>query len=331
MPVPAPQVRPQPLTEPALPLSHFRFWFRFDPPSTLPAYAGSAWRGALGHALKRSVCVVRTGACGDCMLYRQCAYPYIFETPPPPDTTKLRRYDAAPHPFVLRPGEARGCEYPLELILVGRGAGHLPYLIHALERAGHDGIGARRQPLELLSVDQAAPTPPPMWGTVFRPGEPIRVQPPVVPAVPPPPGTVRVCLHTPLRVRRAEHYVGSTEFGFDDFFSPLLRRISLLSHFHTDTPLQTDFAGLTALAQTVPLTRPELRWHDWTRYSSRQKTPVQMGGLVGSFQVDRLPSPLWPYLWLGQWLHNGKGTSMGLGRYTLECTDHHPEPAAATP
>ena len=26
----------------------------------------------------------------------------------------------------------------------------------------------------------------------------------------------------------------------------------------------------------------------------------------------------WPYLWLGQWTHVGKGTSMGMGAYTIE-------------
>jgi CRISPR/Cas system endoribonuclease Cas6 (RAMP superfamily) len=26
----------------------------------------------------------------------------------------------------------------------------------------------------------------------------------------------------------------------------------------------------------------------------------------------------WPYLWLGQWTHAGKGTSMGMGAYTIQ-------------
>lgn len=32
----------------------------------MPAYAGSAWRGAFGHALKRLVCVTREPACPPC-------------------------------------------------------------------------------------------------------------------------------------------------------------------------------------------------------------------------------------------------------------------------
>jgi CRISPR/Cas system endoribonuclease Cas6 (RAMP superfamily) len=46
---------------------------------------------------------------------------------------------------------------------------------------------------------------------------------------------------------------------------------------------------------------------------------MQMGGLVGGIATELTAgSPLWPYVWLGQWLHVGKGTSMGLGRYTIQ-------------
>lgn len=63
----------------------------------------------------------------------------------------------------------------------------------------------------------------------------------------------------------------------------------------------------------------KLAWKDWTRYSSRQKTTMQMGGLVGEILLELAEdAPFWPYLWLGQWVHAGKGTSMGLGCYTIE-------------
>ena len=55
---------------------------------------------------------------------------------------------------------------------------------------------------------------------------------------------------------------------------------------------------------------------------TRQKTEMQMGGLLGSFQVDSVQlGELWPYLWLGQWTHAGKAATMGLGRYRIEPDD----------
>ena len=86
-----------------LPVARYRLRFTAGEPLRLPAYAGSAWRGAFGHALKRLVCVTREPRCPDCLLYRSCAYPYLFETPPDPAVALLRKYPAAPHPFLLRP------------------------------------------------------------------------------------------------------------------------------------------------------------------------------------------------------------------------------------
>jgi hypothetical protein len=101
----------------------------------------------------------------------------------------------------------------------------------------------------------------------------------------------------------------------------LLRRISLITYFHTDTPLETDFAALTKQARLHNFSAQQLKWYDWTRYSSRQQTEMNMGGLIGSLQLDMQGlEPFWPYLWLGQWTHLGKGTSMGMGAYSIKPT-----------
>lgn len=59
---------------PELPISSFMFEFGFTGKNQLPPYSGSAWRGAFGHALKQSVCVVRHTPCSDCMLKNSCAF-----------------------------------------------------------------------------------------------------------------------------------------------------------------------------------------------------------------------------------------------------------------
>lgn len=121
--------------------ARYRLTLRAATPIRLPAYAGSAWRGVLGHALKRTVCVTREPRCDTCLLYRSCVYPYVFETPPPVDAAKLRKYPAAPHPFVVEPWPdcrdlAEGDAFGLDLVLIGRGRTQLPYFIEALRRCG---------------------------------------------------------------------------------------------------------------------------------------------------------------------------------------------------
>src|SRR5690242_8725929 len=88
-----------------LPLTYARFSAVFAPSASLPlpAYTGSMFRGAFGMALKQAVCVTRTYDCPSCLLKERCLFPYIFETPPPPDARVMRKYTAAPHPFVFEP------------------------------------------------------------------------------------------------------------------------------------------------------------------------------------------------------------------------------------
>jgi hypothetical protein len=299
-----------------------RYRFRFSAPAGihLPAWTGSMWRGALGHALKRTVCVTRERRCQDCLLYRSCAYPYLFETPPAPESAKMRRYPAAPHPFVLEPerDEADGSRL-LGLTLIGHGNRHLPYLVHALARAGAAGLGRERAPFALIEVLQDTGVVSGEWRRIHAAEGPLEAQPPAMPAIPPPTADARVRFITPLRVQRDSDLVTPENFRFADLFGPLLRRLSMLAYFHTDTPFETDFAGLNALARQVQLKSAQLHWREWTRYSSRQKTTMQMGGVVGTITLAATDiAPFWPCLWLGQWLHAGKATTMGLGRYTLE-------------
>jgi hypothetical protein len=304
---------------PILPLAVFDCSFLCDEDDALPGYAGSAWRGAFGRALKRAVCVARDTECPACLLYRSCVYPYAFETPPPPDARKMRRYTAAPHPFVLRidPRQS-GSPYRLGLTLLGRADRHLPYFIHALAEAGKAGLGRKRRPFELIEVRQAAKPGAEDWRSIYAPGEPLKMAPGCVAETPPLPDWLEIRLETPLRLRSGEHLVTPADFRFAELFRPLLRRISMLTYFHTDTPLEADFAALGRSAREVPVHEPRLRWYDWTRYSSRQGTTMEMGGLLGHFRVRGGDvEPFWPYLWLGQWTHAGKGATMGMGSYRI--------------
>ncbi|MEK6749069.1 MAG: CRISPR system precrRNA processing endoribonuclease RAMP protein Cas6 [Pseudomonadota bacterium] len=315
-------------TAPVLPVARFRL--RFLPRGVLrfPDYAGSAWRGAFGHALKRSVCVTRTKSCAACLLYRTCPYPYLFETPPPADAAKMRRYAAAPHPWLIEieggmaPHSAPGTEVQLGLTLFGRAHTYLAYLIHAFANAAQQGLGTGRTALTLVAVEQADDPAVAVWREIYRPGGTLAAVAPRVLSAPPMPAAVLITFHTPLRLRRAERYVRPEQFQFSDLFGNLLRRISMLTYFHTDTPLETDFAGLTQQARAVSFSRANLQWQDWTRYSARQHTTLEMGGVMGAVELDmRDLAPFWPYFWLGQYTHAGKGTVMGLGHYSLTAID----------
>lgn len=310
------------LKDVALPFARYRFRLITVKGGQLPAYSGSAWRGVFGRALRRAVCVTRLKSCEPCLLRYSCAHSYIFETPVPQGAAKLRRYPAAPHPYVLQPpplgvaGVAKDQEIVVGITLFGHQANrHLPYIVHAFTLVEKMDIGREKCRFRLVDVQQQTAACG-EWESVYRKGEELTPKAPELPEIPPPPDQVRLELLTPLRLKRDRRLVGPGEFAFRDLYSSLLRRLSMMTYFHGEHPLELDFRDWSQAAHEVDIEQTQLRWHDWTRYSARQQTAMEMGGILGSFT---LCGPefvrFWPHLWFGQWLHAGKGTSMGLGQY----------------
>ncbi len=72
--------------------------------------------------------------------------------------------------------------------------------------------------------------------------------------------------------------------------------------------------------------RATLRWWDWQRYSARQQTEMNFGGLLGDFELAgpaEVLQQLLPVLKMGEWLHVGKRTTFGLGKYNIGGSASH--------
>jgi hypothetical protein len=306
-------------------LARFRFVLEAVEPMPIPSYAGSAWRGLLGHGLRRLVCVTRQPSCEGCLLRQTCLYSTFFETPRPPGMPE-RRYQSLPHPFVLEPEITPAREIPageslrLGITLMGGALDQVPYLIHALNLAGGRGLGRAGGRFAVAAVEREQLLGGDGWDAVYQAsrGEYERRD-TSVPTMPPCPPAVRLRLFTPLRIKRRGSFLGVRDFAARDLLRNLYARIAILAELYGGDPHPFDWGAARDRADAVALLDPRLRWHEWTRFSSRQNTLMQMGGLLGDF---RLAGPtletFWPALWLGQWVHVGKGTSFGLGGYRLE-------------
>jgi len=302
---------------PTLPLGRYRLRFSAadEPVSDFP---GCHWRGALGYTLRDNACLTGAEVCEPCAARDRCAYSYLFETPPGIGAEKMRRYQQVPHPYALREERTPGSSPCLILTLFGHGNAHLPLMVQALARAaaGPRGIGGRR--MGLLAVEQESAPGQNDWHPIARPGGGLAPLAVVTPPCPPlSDGAVRIEILSPLRVKREGKYVGAKDFRFSDLFGNLLRRISMLTTFHTDTPLETDFRGLTQAALAIKA-KADLRWVELGRHSARQQANMKMAGVMGSLHLDAAGlAPFWPYLWLGQFTHAGSAATMGLGHFTL--------------
>ena len=308
-----------------LPIARYRFHFQAETPIRFPAYAGSTWRGAFGHALRRTVCITREPECSQCLLWRSCVYSQVFETPAGRGPL-LEKVNAAPHPYILHPLATSGKHYApgdafsLHLTLMGKAIEHLPYLIHTLQQVGERGLGKQDGRCSLVRVEQETAPGNAQWHTIHAPDAGLQALSGSVPEIPPLPGSIRVQFHTPYRAVLGGKLVGTGRFTFQPFMTGLIRRISLLHVHHAGVELETDFRALSQAAEHIPVQDQALHWYEWARYSNRQQSKVQMGGLLGSFGLPVEPlEAYWPWLWLGQWVHVGKGAVMGMGEYSLDC------------
>ncbi|HOV84909.1 MAG TPA: CRISPR system precrRNA processing endoribonuclease RAMP protein Cas6 [Syntrophobacteraceae bacterium] len=296
----------------------------------LPPYRGSTLRGAFGLALLRSACVLRQQKCPTCLLRRKCIYSYTFETPLWGENGELRRYAAAPHPFVLTLEVGReevheaGSEFEFAVTLVGRAVDFLPYYVHAFQRMGETGIGKGRgrfEVLRVLEMDVGDEIAGPVYeGGVLRvPRTVLGLEDALAVAGELSGDGVTLDLLTPLRLV----YGGELcrEPAFHVLVRNLLRRLHNLTLFHCDDGAPPPDGALIDLAEQVVPDRRDIRWHDWERYSHRQERRMKLGGLLGKISYRGDLAPFLPLLVLGSWVNLGKNTSFGLGRYRVKGAD----------
>ena len=309
---------------PALPIKRLRFLCNACDPIRLPPYSGSAWRGLIGWSLRRSVCVTRQPTCEDCLLRTQCAYSTFFESPPASPETAAR-YNALPHPFVLEPEPpgrqiiAPGEPLSIGITLIGPAGGLIPYLIHALRRAGTHGLGREGGRFSLQTVVQETALGSDHWQPIYT-AERATLESAETQFASPDPASVSVRLqfHTPVRLKRNGRYLRATDLDARALLGALASRVALLAECYGTGPGVFERATAHAAIEQITLTPMDLKWVEWTRYSSRQRTHMQLGGVLGTLKLGGSGlRPLWPLLALGQWLHVGKATSFGLGRYRI--------------
>jgi len=311
------------------PLSVFRFYFDPLEEIHLPPYKGSTFRGGFGTVFKKVVCVNREEECKNCLLNARCPYCYVFETPRDEETDFISTH--LPHPYVLEPPLENKCLYlpgevfSINLILFGKAIDYLPYFLFVMEELGRNGIGKGRGRFLLQRVENLSHPSDVQGRTVFEAksrrifGEIlIRTFLDISNEVPSNTGQTLI-LHflTPCRITYKNRLATPCDFNFLVLMKNLLRRIHLLG-VHGGSGMRIDYETLLAQAEDVRIEENGLCWYDWERYSARQQSRMKFGGFKGKVAFKGEISPFLPYIKWGEYLHIGKETSFGLGKYTME-------------
>lgn len=311
----------------ALQLARYRFSWRVTSPLQLPPYASSTLRGVFGRALRQQACLLRRDSCQGCGLLASCPYPALFEPQSLPrprgappalspyaiETAFSAAAQPAPRDLRLQPGQS----YAFDMVLMTPQANaQLPLIASTWQQAFAKGVGKGNGQAALLQVQRRQPDG--QASSLYRAGQPAVSVPPARLDVPvfAAPADVTLQFESPLRIESQGRLIRSPQLSAGLFLRHLIRRVSY--HLESQQPGRYPLElihHLNAQADRVGEGERQLRWCDWERYSSRQGQKMKLGGLIGQWQLLHVPAELLPLIYLGQWLHVGKESAFGLGKY----------------
>lgn len=292
-------------------------------PISIPYFPGSMLRGAFGVALKRVICLQKNKSCNDCLLSNSCVYRFLFET----EVQKpIKGIISAPHPLIIYPlslGEKmmkRGSTYRFGFTLFGRATSYLPYVVYAITEMGKIGIGRGKGRFELIEVRKRISDK--KTKQIFNHKENRLI-------------SIDDCLEskkifkkkwrgerliietiTPLRLKIRGKLRDNLELR--DLLFIIAHRLKILSllygngeiDFFKDIDLDRVLKGINVDAH--------FKWIDFRRFSRRQNAHLKIGGIMGRMLLTGTISPIYPLLKIGEYVHIGKNTAFGLGRYHLK-------------
>jgi hypothetical protein len=318
-----------------LKLARYRFTLRVLTPLRLPDYAGSALRGAFGHALRQINCVTKAKDCKGCPVIAQCPYAQVFAPHEIPrealnQNVGMNIKNQIPVPYIIEAPLASARTYQsgetitFDMVLMGNALEHLAVIILAWRRAFLRGIGHGDGTAELISILQQCPASnnanthnsnP----TIYTEDKPVIADHITEFVIPEFTQTqdVHLQLLTPLRIEQKGKVFGPRDLNAAIFLRHLIRRVTGQINSQSPTAFPMDkIHALNILADQVQDER-RLTWQEWERYSSRQKQIMPLGGVVGRWYLKQVPPPLLSLLVIGEWLHVGKETSFGLGFFKI--------------
>jgi len=305
----------------------YNFRLKLKDDVTFGSLCTATIRGALGYSLRKLVCFQKQSECYNCIIKEECIYSYIFETPHPSYVQKLRKYSRVVHPFRLYSDLSKrkfsaGEEFNIELVLFGKAIQRLSFIIQAFIKASQRGLTYKKSKFDIIEVyvkdfrnckkviftgadGKILPHELPDYRLDSVIEERAKIQ-----------KKVRIKFLSPYRFRRNNRL--SDDIDFYVIVRSIISRFSSLAFFHADEDYNLDYKSLLEEARKVQLIENNTYWYDCTRYSTRQKTRMKFGGLMGSV-VFLINDIMWfNILKLGEIFAIGKNTSFGLGKMEVE-------------
>lgn len=295
-------------------------------------HPGAMIRDWFGSALKHSVCPFPQHECRDaCQLPGGCAYSRLFQPTRAVVGASGRTGADIPRPFIIEPPldekshYASGEMLAFNLVLVGMALSLFPFAVAALRdtaRLGLMNVADEMAPWRLDRIVQISHATSPDGMVLFSAAtpsllEPLAAKSPAalhVESMRLPTDQLTLDLLTPLRLIVDEQFVQEIDTGI--LCRALLRRIRLLSLTWCGAPLDHDYRHqIDEWCGRIQCQGRGLVWEEWRRHSARRDKNLRIGGLRGEITMSGDLTELRLCLKLGEYLHLGKDTVLGMGRY----------------
>ncbi len=302
-----------------IPVVRLTFTLAFMGTFRKPVYAGSMLRGQFGHQLRRSACITNLSDCSACPIRTSCPYTQLFEpriAAPSGQTPRI--------PYILRDSHwgsqtlSDNQTWQFHQTLMGPYAlEQAPLIAWTWQQVAQQGLGKERIPATIVQITDSHGTPllDPESDSIQRPS-PISIQ------SEPPHNHWQIA--TPWRYYERKRLIKPANFRPDHLYHALYYRLRDLNDSLLDKtlPLEPD---IPATLMERPMTH-SFRWTRLERYSNRQKRPIDISGITGTFNLHAPDARHSLMLQAAKWLHIGKNTSLGLGALEPLSKNTAPEP-----
>jgi len=261
------------------------------PASTTPLpFIGSTLRGAFGVSLKKVVCINPSYTCEGCFTKESCLFYDFFEA-----RNRAHRYR---FDFDLNPKN-----YDFSLYLFEEATEKLPHVLSAIHKMlTEQGLGVKRETYEIATIrcnDQ----------TVYREGNFDLKEVTTRQFQPQDMGNdIRLSFKTPLRMKYQNRLLNK---------KPPLETL-LYSIQNRLTEIKNQPRTRLTFTPHYREKKAHIRFTDQTRRSNRQKTKLQIGGIVGEIDYEAIDDKSLILLQLGEILGVGKQTVFGMGKIAVK-------------
>ena len=255
-----------------------------------PYFIGSQLRGALGYALKNVTCINPIYKCDGCFGKEECLYYQFYE-----ETNTFHKYR-----FDFELGKEF---YDFSLYLFDDATTKLPYVLSAIHKMlSENGFGYSKVKYnnfdiyinDINSYINSQLQIPPNPVKTFQIDNICQ--------------DITLKLVTPLRIKKQNRFVRDDNLELKDIINSIYQRqMRLLGKGHKKFPYEIK----------GKIVQKELTYKELTRKSNRQKTTMNLGGIMGYMKIEGLNKECYEVLKVGELIGVGKQSVFGLGKIEI--------------